>query len=92
MGEGEEGQRGPFGRSSRKRDEGTKERMIMATPVDNGVQSSVLTDRDRIVRRLDEFPELKNAIRRGDVPTGRYLCAQLFKLDAQPLAMRAKAS
>jgi hypothetical protein len=92
MGEEEEGQRGPFGRSSGKRNEGTKERMIMATPVDNRVGSSVLTDRDRIVRRLDEFPELKNAIRRGDVPTGRYLCAQLFKLDAPPLAMHAKAS
>jgi len=64
----------------------------MATPVDNRLQSSVLADRDRIVRRLDEFPELKNAIRTGDVPTGRYLCAQLFRFDAPPLAMHAKAS
>jgi len=92
MGEEEEGHRGPFGRSNGKRSDDIEERMIMATPVDNRVESSVLTDRDRIVRRLDEFPELKNAIRRGDVPTGRYLCAQLFKLDAAPRAMHAKAS
>ena len=73
--------------------EGTKEKMSMATTVDTRVESSFPADRDRIVRRLDEFPELKNAIRKGDVPTGRYLCAQLFKLGSQPapLAMRAKA-
>jgi hypothetical protein len=64
----------------------------MATRVGNTVENSVSADCDRIVRRLDEFPELRNAIRRGDVPTGRYLCAQLFKLDAPPLAMHAKAS
>ena len=67
----------------------------MATSVVTRVDSSVPADRDRIVRRLDEFPELKNAIRRGDVPTGRYLCAQLFNLEARPgalMAMRAKAS
>ena len=66
----------------------------MATPVDTRVESSVPADRDRIVRRLDEYPELKNAIRRGDVPTGRYLCAQLFNREAlqgSPMAMRAKA-
>lgn len=65
----------------------------MATMVGAKVENSMAADRDRIVRRLDEFPELKNAIRRGDVPTGRYLCAQLFNLSAQPapLAMRAKA-
>jgi hypothetical protein len=91
-GKEEEGQRGLFGRSRGKRNEGTKERMIMATRVENRVNSSVSADCDRIVRRLDEFPELRNAIRRGDVPTGRYLCAQLFKLDAPPRAMHAKAS
>jgi len=63
----------------------------MATPVDVNVKNSASTDRDRIVRRLDEYPELKKALRNGDVPTGRYLCAQLFKLEA-PLVMHAKAS
>jgi hypothetical protein len=93
-GQEEEGRRGPFGRSSGEGSEGTKEGMIMATPVDTRVESSVPEDRDRIVRRLDEYPELKNAIRRGDVPTGRYLCAQLFNREARqgsPMTMRAKA-
>ncbi len=67
----------------------------MATPVGTKVESSVPAESDRIVRRLDEFPELKNAIHRGDVPTGRFLCAQLFNPEARqgsPMVMRAKAS
>jgi hypothetical protein len=67
----------------------------MATPVGTRVESSVPAESDRIVRRLDEFPELKNAICRGDVPTGRFLCAQLFNSEARqgsPMVMRAKAS
>lgn len=66
---------------------------IMATGT--GFETSACAERDRIVRRLDEFPELKTALRNGDVPTGRYLCAQLFNVDARPaapLALRAKAS
>ena len=61
----------------------------------NGFETSAFNERDRIVRRLDEFPELKKALRNGDVPTGRYLCAQLFNLDVGPaltLALSAKAS
>jgi hypothetical protein len=64
---------------------------IMAT----GIETSACAERDRIVRRLDEFPELTKALRNGDVPTGRYLCAQLFNLDAcsaVTLALSAKAS
>jgi hypothetical protein len=33
---------------------------------------------DKIVRRLDEFPELVQALRDGDFLTGRLVCAQLF--------------
>jgi hypothetical protein len=36
----------------------------------------------KIVRRLDEFPELVAALRDGDVLTGRLCCAQLFDVDA----------
>ena len=36
---------------------------------------------DKIVHRLDEFPELLQALRDGDVLTGRLFCAQLFSLD-----------
>jgi hypothetical protein len=37
----------------------------------------------KIVRRLDEFPELKQALRDGDLLTGRLFCAQLFHFDQQ---------
>lgn len=33
---------------------------------------------DKIVRRLDDFPELLHALRDGDLLTGRLFCAQLF--------------
>lgn len=36
---------------------------------------------DKIVRRLDLFPELARALRDGDLQTGRLLCAQLFDFD-----------
>ena len=36
----------------------------------------------KIVRRLDEFPELVEALRNGDLLTGRLRCAQLFDFDA----------
>lgn len=32
----------------------------------------------KIVRRLDNFPELVQALRGGDLRTGRLLCAQVF--------------
>ena len=66
----------------------------MATPLSTKVDSSVPADRDRVVRTLDEFPELQKALRTGDVPMGRTLCAKLFNVEAcpgAPLAMRAKA-
>ena len=37
----------------------------------------------KIVRRLDEFPELVVALRDGDLLTGRLFCAQLFDLDSR---------
>lgn len=68
---------------------------MMAAAAGIRLGTSIPADRDRIVRRLDEFPELNRALRNGDVPTGRFLCAQLFNLatlPGAPLAMRAKAS
>jgi hypothetical protein len=38
---------------------------------------------DKIVRRLDEFPELEKALRDGDLLTGRLFCAQLFAYDGR---------
>ena len=38
---------------------------------------------DTIVRRLDLFPELVNALRDGDLLTGRLFCAQLFDCDGR---------
>jgi hypothetical protein len=38
---------------------------------------------DKIVRRLDDFPELVQALRDGDQLTGRLFCAQLFEDDAR---------
>jgi hypothetical protein len=37
----------------------------------------------KIVRRLDEFPELEKALRQGDLLTGRLFCAQLFAGDGR---------
>ena len=60
-----------------------REMTIMATPVGSRVENSLFADRDRIVRRLDEFPDLNRALRTGDVPTARILCARLFNLDGR---------
>ena len=38
---------------------------------------------DRIVRRLEDFPELARALREGDVAAGRALCARLFGVPAR---------
>jgi hypothetical protein len=35
----------------------------------------------KIVRRLDEFPDLEKALRDGDLLTGRLCCAQLFDFE-----------
>ena len=37
------------------------------------------------VRKLDEFPELVEALRDGDLPTARSVCAQLFGIPRPPL-------
>ena len=39
---------------------------------------------DKIVRRLDDFPELLQALRDGDLLTVRFLWEQLFDYDGQP--------
>jgi hypothetical protein len=47
----------------------------------------------KIVRRLDEFPELVEALHDGDLLTGRLFCAQLFDSDAgQSSLVREEAS
>jgi hypothetical protein len=38
---------------------------------------------DKIVRRLDEFPELLAALRDSDFLTARSFCAQMFNLDGR---------
>jgi hypothetical protein len=38
---------------------------------------------DKIVRRLDDFPELLAALRDSDFLTARSFCAQMFNLDAR---------
>jgi hypothetical protein len=55
---------------------------------------------DKIVRRLDEFPDLLQALRDGDLLTGRLFCAHLFNLDGRlsrpdevpPVASRDESS
>ena len=37
----------------------------------------------KIVRRLDEFPELEEALRKGDLLKVRLFCAQLFDCDGR---------
>ena len=38
---------------------------------------------DKIVCRLDLFPELVRALHYGDLQTGRWFCAQLFDCNAR---------
>jgi hypothetical protein len=47
---------------------------IMTTSI---TKNAVVPPR-KTVRRLDEFPELMQALRRGDLRAGRLLCAQVF--------------
>ncbi len=44
---------------------------------------------DKIVRSLDLFPELVQALRDGDVLTGRLFCAQLFDCELTPTLQAA---
>lgn len=48
------------------------------------VIDAVPVQTDKIVRRLDEFPELLAALRDSDFLTARSFCAQMFNLDARP--------
>jgi hypothetical protein len=50
---------------------------IMATQRVTSSENSV----DKIVRKLDEFPELLEALRDCDLLTARSFCARLFNLD-----------
>jgi hypothetical protein len=47
---------------------------MMTTPI----SENAVGPNDKIVRRLDDFPELMQALRGGDLLTGRLVCAQLF--------------
>jgi hypothetical protein len=49
--------------------------MALAIP---RTESPSLNCDDKVVCRLDAFPELLQALRDGDLPTGRLLCARLF--------------
>jgi len=46
-------------------------------------EQTVTLHTDKIVRRLDDFPELVRALRDGDLLTGRSFCARLFDGDAR---------
>jgi hypothetical protein len=42
------------------------------------ISENAVAPREKIVRRLDDFPELMQALRGGDLLTGRLLCTQVF--------------
>jgi hypothetical protein len=47
------------------------------------IDHAVPVPTDKIVRRLDDFPELLAALRDSDFLTARSFCAQMFNLDAR---------
>ncbi len=55
----------------------------MPTATNAKADENVPIHTDTIVRRLDLFPELLQALRDGDVLTGRLFCAQLFDCEGQ---------
>ena len=55
----------------------------MNSKVFDHVDHAVPFQTDKIVRRLDEFPELLAALRDSDFLTARSFCAQMFNLDAR---------
>jgi hypothetical protein len=55
----------------------------MATAAGARVDSRVPLHNDKTVRRLDDFPELLQALRDGDLSTVRFLWAQLCDCDGQ---------
>jgi len=64
-----------------KRNEGDE---VMATPTRIQGENPIFLhgDGEKIVFKLDLFPELIQALRDGDLLTGRLFCAQLF--DSKP--------
>ena len=44
------------------------------------ISANAVAPHGKIVRRLEDFPELMQALRGGDLLTGRLLCAQLFNI------------
>ncbi len=62
----------------------------MNSKVFDHVDHAVPFQTDKIVRRLDEFPELLAALRDSDFLTARSFCAQMFNLDGRtsPVAPR----
>jgi len=55
----------------------------MATPSVRVSEYPISLRTDKIVCRLDLFPELLQALRDGDLLTGRLFCAQLFNCDVR---------
>ena len=55
----------------------------MATAAVAKVDNRVLLHSETTVRRLEEFPELLQALRDGDLSTVRFLWKQLFEWDEQ---------
>lgn len=53
------------------------------------VNPTIPLQTDKIVRRLDEFPELLAALRDSDFLTARSFCAQLFNFDARTSSLVA---
>ena len=55
----------------------------MATAAVARVENQIPLHADKIVRRLDEFPELQQALRDGDLARVRFLWEQLVDCDGQ---------
>jgi hypothetical protein len=55
----------------------------MATPSFRISEYPISLHADKIVRRLEDFPELVQALRDGDLVTVRFLWAQLFDCDSR---------
>jgi hypothetical protein len=55
----------------------------MSTPSVRISEYPISLRADKIVRRLDDFPELLQALRDGDLPTLRLIWAQLVDCDGQ---------
>jgi hypothetical protein len=58
----------------------------MPTSTNKRVENPASLHADKIVCRLDAFPELVQALHDGDLLTGRLFCAQLFDCDGREIA------